>query len=505
MIQNPMIQNPTIQNPIEYRASTRPISLYDSLSGAKINLDPIDPSPIQPEVKMYVCGLTPQDHSHLGHGLTSVRFDIVRRYLAYRRLNVNFVQNVTDIEDKIIEKSLSTGEDPIAMTRRYTDEFYSCLEQLQVLPVPRLTKVTEFVPEVIAFVSGLIEKGMAYVTPEGNVYFDVRKKADYGKLSNQNVEMLFESVRKELDKQKSSPLDFALWKRDESTVLSQSSPWGVGRPGWHIECSVMIYETLGRRIDIHGGGLDLKFPHHENEIAQSEAFTGEKFANVWMHSGLLNINGQKMSKSLNNFVRLTDGLSKFGASILRFVIARHHYRSSIDLTDKLFRDNLNSLLEFHRLFEKVAPLAQLTEEQMNEPDVRGIISSFEAAMNNDFNSPEALVVLEQARNGIVHKLDSGKATAESLLTTLSVVALLGNILGLFFEKLDVVEREGLHLISVLTGTPELSSEEIGGIIEERNRARKEKDFSRSDDIRHTLAERGAEILDGRAGTTWRFA
>jgi cysteinyl-tRNA synthetase len=493
-----------IQSSSEYRASQHRISLYDSLGGAKINLDPIDSSAVSPEVKMYVCGLTPQDHPHLGHGLTSVRFDIVRRYLAYRRLNVNFVQNVTDIEDKIIEKSLSTGEDPIAMTRRFTDEFYRCLDQLQVLPVPRLTKVTEFVPEVITFVTGLIEKGMAYVTPEGNVYFDVRKKADYGKLSNQNVEMLFESVRKELDKQKSSPLDFALWKRDESTALSQPSPWGIGRPGWHIECSVMIYETLGKRIDIHGGGLDLKFPHHENEIAQSEAFTGEKFANVWMHSGLLNINGQKMSKSLNNFVRLTDGLSKFGASILRFVIARHHYRSSIDLTDKLFRDNLNSLLEFHRLFERVMPLEQLSEEHMSEPEVKALISSFEAAMNNDFNSPEALVALEQARNGIVQKLDTGKATPESLIPYVSAIFLLGNTLGLFFQKLTAVEQEGLHLVAELAGTLELSSGEISSVIQERNQARKEKNFQRSDEIRKSLADKGVEILDGRAGTTWRF-
>jgi cysteinyl-tRNA synthetase len=221
----------------EYReAGSRPISIYNSLGGVRAQLNPLDPSPHNPRVLVYVCGLTPQDRPHIGHGLMGMRFDMIRRYMLYRRLNVVFVQNVTDIDDKIIAKVLSLGVDPIEMTRRYTDEFYQALGKLHVLPVDKLTKVTEFVPQIISFIEQLIERGFAYATPEGNVYFDVAKKDDYGKLSRQDVSKLYESVRKEVERDKRAPVDFALWKRDDSTSLSAPSPWGVGRPGWHIEC-----------------------------------------------------------------------------------------------------------------------------------------------------------------------------------------------------------------------------------------------------------------------------
>ena len=397
---------------------------------------------------MYVCGLTPQDNSHMGHGLMAFRFDMIRRYLTYRRLDVNFVQNVTDIDDKIIAKEKELRIDPMAMTRQFTDEFYECMKRFNVLPVDRLVKVTECVPEIITFIEHLIEKGFAYVTDDGSVYFDVAKKDDYGKLSNQNTAMLYESVRKELDKQKRSPLDFALWKADQSTTLSRPSPWGVGRPGWHIECSVMLHETLGDHIDIHGGGLDLKFPHHENEIAQSEAYTGGSFSDVCMHSGLLNINGQKMSKSLNNFVRLIDALELYGTEPLKFVIARHHYRSGVDLSDKLFRDNLNSLLDFHRLFARV-PNARVNDSMLNDAETVAMMNAFEAAIDNDFNSPEALVALEQFRAKIAQALDvAGSPTAE-IDHRVGVLRELGAILGLFLEGLNEIKTQGLKILAQL--------------------------------------------------------
>lgn len=487
----------------EYRASSRKISIYSSLGGEKKVFDPIDSSPVNPSVKMYVCGLTPQDHSHLGHALTSIRFDIVRRYLTYRRLNVTFVQNVTDIEDKIIEKERSTGQDPIAMTRRFTDEFYSCLGSLHVLPVDKLTKVTECVPETVRFVEKLVEKGFAYPTDDGSVYFDVAKKDDYGKLSNQNTTMLYESVRKEVDKQKRSPLDFALWKSDESTSLAQSSPWGIGRPGWHIECSVMIHETLGDHIDIHGGGLDLKFPHHENEIAQSEAYSGSSFANVWMHSGLLNINGQKMSKSLNNFVRLVDGLEVYGTATLRFAIARTHYRSTVDLSDKLIRDNINSLLEFHRLFARV-PSAKVNPAMINDAETQSVMSAFEEAMDNDFNSPEALVALEQFRARLVQALDAAGTPNPEIEHHVGVLRELGAVLGLFFEALEQVEVQGLKVIAHILKAVPCTPDEIRKLLGERLEARAAKNFTRSDEIRKELGLRGVEVLDSKSGSTWRF-
>jgi cysteinyl-tRNA synthetase len=419
-------------------------------------------------------------------------------------LKVNFVQNVTDIDDKIIDKELSSGEEPIAMTRRFTDEFYRCTNLLHVLPVTRLTRVTEFVPECIEFTQKLIEKGFAYVTADGSVYFDVAKKEDYGKLSNQNTSMLFESVRKELDKQKHSPLDFALWKADDRTSLAQPSPWGTGRPGWHIECSVMIHETLGDTIDIHGGGLDLKFPHHENEIAQSEAYSGGTFARFWMHGGLLNINGQKMSKSLNNFIRLIDGMDLYGSAPFRFVVARHHYRSAIDISDKLFRDNLNALLEFHRLFERV-----LSSEDLGTyhalPECEALIEQFELAMDNDFNSPEALVALEQERSRIVAHLDKGGAITPEVQYRVKLIKDLGHVLGLFFDSLEKVEQEGLRIAGRVAGTAPMTPDSVSALIGERVEVRAAKNFARSDEIRKILNEHGVDVLDSKSGSSWRFA
>jgi cysteinyl-tRNA synthetase len=494
----------------EYRSS-RPVTVYSSLGGIKLPLDPIDRSEINTKVKMYVCGLTPQDHAHMGHGLKGVRFDIIRRYLSYRNLDVTFVENVTDVEDKIIAKAVSSGEDPMEMTRRHTDEFYRCMGLLNVLPVSEMPKVTEYIPEIISFVEKLIAKGFAYAAPDGSVYFSVKKKSDYGKLSNQNIEMLYESVRKEIDKQKDSPLDFALWKRDESRILTWDSPWGRGRPGWHIECSVMILETLGGKIDIHGGGLDLKFPHHENEIAQSEAFTGDSMANVWMHSGLLNINGQKMSKSLNNFITLGDGIDRYGSAPLRFVITRQHYRASIDLTDKLFRDNLNSLIEFHRLFDRLG-VSDLSASDLDSSIQAGsstacseLIAQFETAMDNDFNTPEAVVALEQCRNNLVAQIDAGKITVEDAAPIGWTIRGLGAVLGLFATDTAKVEDEGLRFVGRREGGVELSRADIQGLIAARSDARSSKNYAKADEIRGELAQGGVEILDSKAGTTWRFA
>lgn len=498
-----------LQSALEYRASPRRVSIYNTLGGSRVTLDPIDSNPIRPEVLMYVCGLTPQDHSHMGHGLMACRFDMIRRYLMYRRLNVRFIQNVTDIDDKIIAKVLSTGIDPFVLTRQHTDEFYALIATLHVLKVDRLTKVTESVPQIILFIEELITRGFAYATPEGNVYFDVAKKDDYGKLSNQNISMLHESVRKELERDKRSALDFALWKRDDSTSLSQASPWGVGRPGWHIECSAMIYETLGSTIDIHGGALDLKFPHHENEIAQSEAHSGKQLANVWMHCGLLNIDGQKMSKSLNNFVVLKEGIERYGVTPFRFAVARHHYRSAIDLTDKLMHDTLNALLDFHRLFARVSiDGLQLSASDISDSRTKTLIEEFEAAMDNDFNSPEALVSLEQTRNQVMQELDAlaaGQAIPEGVTQRVYAIRQLGALLGLFFDSLETVETEALKVAAHRLGVAPLSVGEVEAVVKERTEARTAKNFARSDELRAYLIARGVDVLDSKAGSRWRIA
>jgi len=497
------------QSAQEYRASPRPLTVFTSLGGKKVALDPLDPTPVRPKLLVYVCGLTPQDHAHIGHGLMAMRFDMVRRYLMYRRLDVFFMQNVTDIEDKIIAKVLQTGVDPIQMTRAFVDEFYTALGRLHVLPVDHLSRVTECVPEIISFIEELIAKGYAYATPEGNVYFDVAKKDDYGKLSNQNVAMLFESVRKEAEKDKRSPVDFALWKSDTSTSLSQPSPWGIGRPGWHIECSVMIHQTLGSRIDIHGGALDLKFPHHENEIAQSEAHSGADLASVWMHCGLLNIDGQKMSKSLGNFVRIVEAIERYGVTPFRFAVARHHYRSSIDLSDQLLRETLNSLLDFHRLFARVPTEGlDLSSTIIADSTTKRLIEDFESAMDNDFNSPEALVVLDQARTAVTAEIDAlpaGSPIPDVVRERVCVLREFGAILGLFFDSLDVVESEGLRIAARAIGATPLTPESVTAIVRARTEARAAKDFARSDELRKQLQAHGVDVLDSKAGSSWRFA
>jgi cysteinyl-tRNA synthetase len=492
----------------EYRSSPRPITIYTSLGGTRVVLDPLDQSKVRPKLLVYVCGLTPQDHSHLGHGSMAMRFDMIRRYLMYRRLDVFFMQNVTDIDDKIIAKVLQTGVDPLTMTREYTEEFYRELKRLHVLPVDHLSRVTECVPQIVSFIEDLIKKGFAYATPEGNVYFDVAKKDDYGKLSNQNVSMLFESVRKEAEKDKRSPVDFALWKSDASTSLSHPSPWGVGRPGWHIECSVMIHETLGSRIDIHGGALDLKFPHHENEIAQSEAHSGQGFASIWMHCGLLNIEGQKMSKSLGNFVRLTEGVDRYGSAPLRFAIARQHYRSSVDLSEQLARETLNSILDFHRLFARIPTEdLNLSGEAISDSETRGIIEDFEAAMDNDFNSPEALVALEKGRQAVMFELDKlpiDTPIPQPLKERVYVLRQLGAILGLFFDSLSQFENEGLNIAANARNATPLTPAAVNALLLERRAAREAKDFKRSDELRAQLNAHGVDVLDSKAGSSWRF-
>jgi cysteinyl-tRNA synthetase len=439
----------------------------------------------------------------------AMRFDMVRRYLMYRRLNVFFMQNVTDIDDKIIAKVLQTGVDPLAMTREYTDEFYRALVRLHVLPVDRLSRVTECVPQIISFIQELISKGFAYATEDGNVYFDVAKKEDYGKLSNQNISKLFESVRKEAERDKRSAVDFALWKSDSSTSLSQQSPWSIGRPGWHIECSVMIHENLGPRIDIHGGAIDLKFPHHENEIAQSEAHSGNGFASIWMHCGLLNIDGQKMSKSLGNFVRIDQGIERYGVAPLRFAIARQHYRSAIDLSDQLIRETLNSLLDFHRLFDRVPTSDYVASaSEITDPHAKAIIEDFESAMDNDFNSPEALVALERGRAVAINELDKlpeGTPVPSGLQEQVYVIRSLGEILGLFFEPLDNVESEGLRIAAGTKSRTALTPAAVRALVQERTAARAAKNFARSDELRQTLNSHGIDVLDTKAGSSWRFA
>lgn len=478
--------------------SSRKIKIYDSLNGTKADFLPI----ASPTVRMYVCGLTPYDHPHIGHACNGVRFDMVRRYLSYRNLDVQFQTNLTDIDDKIIKRATDTGENPAVFTERYSREYDEGVTQLGVLPPTYFTKVTECLPEIRKFIADLITRGFAYVTATGNVYFDIEKKADYGKLSGQRLNELMTGTRdREPDPEKKNPVDFALWKRDDS-VLSGESEWGQGRPGWHIECSAMIHATLGSHIDIHGGGLDLKFPHHENEIAQSEAHS-DTFVNIWMHSGLLTVEGTKMSKSLGNFFTIAQALEKFGGELIRFVILRHQYRSEIGFSDQLFRENLNSLVDFYKVLGRAHALEALQDSAVGSNETsRALIAEFEESMDNDFHTPGALVALSTALATLRKALDSG--TTDTPLA--STIRGLGAVLGLFQTDARKLYTDCIGFSCRSRNMEVKSLEQVEGLVSERTAARQAKDFARGDAIRAELSAIGVEVADGKGGqaSDWRF-
>lgn len=487
-----------------YLNSPRKIRMYSSLGGEKKEFIPIDTSSPTPVVRMYCCGLTPYDHPHIGHASAALRFDILRRYLTYRNLNVLFQTNVTDVDDKIINRAQETGETPSTFTEQFTKELFDGLTQLRAEAPTYLTKVTEMIPQIIRFIEGLIEKNFAYATASGNVYFDISKKSDYGKLSGQKISELLSGTRdREPDPEKHSPLDFALWKRDES-VLSYDSKWGRGRPGWHIECSAMIHETLGERIDIHGGGLDLKFPHHENEIAQSEGHNNGAFVNFWAHAGLLTINGTKMSKSLGNYFTLNQALERFGGELIRFVMLRHHYRSEIGFADAIFRENLNSLCDLYKILDRAGKKTSFSDADYGaSAEAEELIAQFEESMDNDFQTASALVSLSEAAAKVRKMLDTDDA--KSIAALAATIRGLGQVLGLFEVPVEQVLTECLRFSCVSRNQPPQTVANIQAMIAQRQAARAAKDFATSDKLRDEFARFGVEVLDLKNGSPdWRF-
>lgn len=470
------------------------LKIYNSLSAKREAFQPLDP----PRVRIYNCGITPHDVSHLGHGSAALRTAMVRRYLAYLGYDVIFVQNVTDVDDKIIARSRNTGRDVCELAHHYTDEFNACLRDLGVEPPRHEPKVSEYVGKIIAYVQALITKGAAYATSSGDVYFDVSRKADYGKLSRRKLDELITGTRDINEGDKRSPADFALWKADDTPGASWPSPWGKGRPGWHIECSVMSNDLLGKHFDIHCGGLDLVFPHHENELAQCEAHNDCPFVNVWMHVGLLNVEGAKMSKSLGNFVTLRAGIEKYGAELLSFVTAKHHYRSPIDFADRLFHESLNNLCEFYVLFDELAPGLRAPSPS----PIRQLDEAFRAEMDEDLNSPRALTVLLSALR------EARSAPPEQRASVAGRVRALGGILGLFRPEYDLgsVRDAALRFQTSYLQRPTLTSADVDAAIARRAEARRQRDWKTSDQVRDELLLSGVTLCDApNAPTTWQFS
>jgi cysteinyl-tRNA synthetase len=482
------------------------LKIYNSLSGRKEEFVPIEAG----RVGLYVCGMTVYDYCHLGHARVMVVFDAVVRYLRFLGFQVNYVRNITDIDDKIIRRAQERGEDFCALAKRFTEAMHEDARALGVLPPSLEPKATESIPEIIVLVRTLLDQGYAYVAANGDVYYDVSRFEQYGKLANKKLEDLRAGSRIEIDEAKDDPLDFVLWKAAKPAEPSWDSPWGPGRPGWHIECSAMSMRHLSDHFDIHGGGMDLKFPHHENEIAQSEAVTGHKFVNYWMHNGFVRVESEKMSKSLGNFFTVREVLESFqdreiGGEVIRLFILSSHYRSPLDYSE----DNLESArTRLRRLYTALRGLPVV-----DASGDAGYQQRFKAAMDDDFNTPEALAVLDELVRQINRLREAHEAEAAHLGASLRH---LSGILGLLQSEdpVEFLQKSGRRFSASVEDTVRFKDEaegevvsvaEIEAFVAQRSAARKAKNWAEADRIRELLKAKGIVLEDGPDGTIWRQA
>ncbi len=449
------------------------LNIFNSLTRKKEPFVPMRPG----KIGMYVCGITVYDQCHLGHARFLVCFDVIVRFLRAQGYEVTYVRNITDIDDKIIVRAEERGVPIHELTARYIDAMYTDMNALKVLPPDTEPRATEHIADIISLIERLIETGYAYVSDNGDVCYQVEHFKEYGKLSHKDLEGLIAGARVDVVKEKRSPLDFVLWKMVKSNEPSWPSPWGAGRPGWHIECSAMAMGELGEQFDIHGGGLDLQFPHHENEIAQSEAASGRPFANYWLHVGMLQVNHEKMAKSTGNFFTIADVLKKHHPEIIRYFLLSSHYRSPLNYSEDNLRLAGRALM---RLYQSIKDVS-FSEETLDNHWV----SQYDAAMNDDFNTPVALSVLFQ----LSHEVNKTKSPV--LAATLKQLA---STLGLLQEP---------PVSFLQAGMEQDDRDAITKLVEERLQARLNKDWARADDIRKTLLAAGIELEDGVDGTTWR--
>ncbi len=464
------------------------LHVYNTLTRRLEPFQPLNP----PWVRMYVCGPTVYDSAHIGHAMSAIVFDVIRRYLQYRGYRVVHVMNFTDVDDKIINRANALGVDPFDLAQRYIDEWFAHVRALNLLPAHYYPRVSLVIPQIIEIVRTLEEKGYAYVI-DGDVYYRVRKFADYGKLSRRNLDEARAGARIAVDERKDDPLDFALWKAAKPGEPAWESPWGPGRPGWHIECSAMVHYFLGEQIDIHGGGTDLIFPHHENEIAQSEAFTGKKpFVRYWLHNGMLQLRAEKMSKSLGNIITITDFLAEHEADVLRLLVLSSHYRKPLGYDDEVVEDAEKAL---QRLRGALRPPVGNAEEGDAAAALREQVAqareNFVAAMDDDFNTAGALghvFTLVRAINTARDAGVGGRPFAEAQATLLELTHTLG---------LELTAQAGAGVTDV--------EPFVEMLVAVRAELRKQKQWALADQIRDRLAELGVALEDTPQGTQWRWA
>jgi cysteinyl-tRNA synthetase len=451
------------------------LKLYNSLSKKKEDFRPIS----EGKVGIYACGMTVYDYCHLGHARTMVSFDVIVRYLRSQNYDVTYIRNITDIDDKIINRANEKGLAFNDLTAKFIDAMHQDERALNILPPDSEPRATDYIDKIIALITVLLDKNYAYVCENGDVYYQVAKFSDYGKLSKKDLQGLEVGARVDVVEEKRAPLDFVLWKQAKPNEPYWSSPWGKGRPGWHIECSAMSMHCLGESFDIHGGGYDLQFPHHENEVAQSEAASDKPFANYWMHVGFLQINQEKMSKSLGNFFTIRDALKKYDAEVLRYFLISSQYRSQLNYS-------LDTLENAKRALERL--YQSLRGFDMSDSEIKfdeQWIKQFNRVMDDDFNTPEALAILFR----LSHEVNKTKSV--HLAATLMHLA---SILGILQQSPEAFLQGSVNIQEV---------EQINQLIDKRNKARSEKDWAQADEIRAQLTALGIELEDGPDGTTWR--
>lgn len=464
------------------------IKIYNTMKRKKVDFVPIKPG----EVNMYVCGPTVYNFFHIGNARTFVAFDAIRRYFEYRDYKVNFIQNFTDIDDKMIKKANEEGVTVKDIADKYIKEYYQDADGLGIKRATVNPKATEHMDEIISFVRDLVEKGFAYDV-DGDVYFETNKFEGYGKLSQQNLEELEAGARVSVDDRKKNPTDFALWKAAKPGEPAWESPWGMGRPGWHIECSTMACSLLGETIDIHGGGADLAFPHHENEVAQSEARNGKPFANYWMHSAMVNVNSQKMSKSLNNFLTAREILKNFDYEVVRFFMLAGHYRNPLNFSIELLEQSKAAV---ERLYNSISNLEYIIEtgEKRNLDDKEeNLLVKFNEfkvrfieVMDDDFNTADGISVIFD----LIRDVNSNVNETSSTILAENALALIRNL--------------GMPLGILQKSTKGKLEDEIQKKIEERQEARRNKNFTLSDRIRDELKDKGIILEDTPQGVKWSF-
>ena len=456
------------------------LKIYNDLSRSKETFEPLQPG----KVNLYVCGMTVYDLCHLGHARVMVVFDVVYRYLKAAGYDVTYIRNITDIDDKIINRANENGEPFHELTERFIQAMHEDSDALGIIPPDAEPKATDHIAEIISMCEKLIEKGHAYVADNGDVYYDVYSFPTYGKLSGKSLEDLQAGARVEPGDVKRNPLDFALWKSAKPDEPSWQSPWGDGRPGWHIECSAMSTKALGDTFDIHGGGADLTFPHHENEIAQSEGATGHSFVKYWMHNGFVRINDEKMSKSLGNFFTVREILERYQAEEVRYFILTSQYRSPLNYSDEHLDNARNALTRFYTALRGLPEATPAADTQFEK--------DFHAAMQDDFNTPEALATLFELVREINRVRADDEATAASLGALLRQ---LGDLIGILQSDAESYLRGGASAND--------GDAEIDALVVQRNEAKANKDWGTADEIRNKLQEMGIVLEDGPSGTTWR--